>query len=73
MDSIFSKIAQAQLEAERVQPRDVSIIYDLEQCQDRIFGKLFNREFNEKYLEDKPFTPYEDFAWKYGKNVPDCI
>ena len=66
---IMRDIADARMENDEVQDMDTSRFMELERARENIICKLINREMNEAYLSDKPYTPIEDLAVVYVVNL----
>ena len=65
---IMRDIADARMENDAVQGMDTNRFMKFEQARDNIICKLINREMNEAYLADKPYTLIEDLAVVYAVN-----
>ena len=50
---------------------NTSDLTNLDKVKDKIFARIFNKELNSKYLEDKPYKTVEDLAVAYAVNVGD--
>ena len=50
---------------------ETSDLTNLDKVKDKIFARIFNKELNSKYLEDKPYKTVEDLAVAYAVNVGD--
>lgn len=69
LDAVMTQIAKMQIDHENDLSVDKSIFTDWEKVKDRLLCRLINRENNEEYLADKPFTPMEDLAVVYAIDV----
>lgn len=65
LNSILQEIAKVRVEHDVKHEFDASSITDFEKVHDHIMCKLINRDLNNEYLKDKPFTPIEDLAVVY--------
>lgn len=69
LDSVMSQIAKIQTDHENAIKVDKEIFTDWDKAKDHLLCRLINREHNEEYLADKPFTPMEDLAVIYAIKV----
>ena len=69
MSEILQDISNVRVHNEMSKGFDVSRITDIEKVRENIICRLVNQEMNAEYLENKPFTPFEDLAVVYAVDL----
>lgn len=70
-ESILREIAEIRIDADIPEKFDIRQIMDFENCQDKIYPRIINRNLNEKMLENKPYETLEDLAIIYFIKIGD--
>lgn len=71
LESILKEIAEIRIDADIPEKFDIRQIMDFENCQDKIYPRIINRNLNEKMLENKPYETLEDLAIIYFIKIGD--
>jgi hypothetical protein len=71
MSDIMNEISALYTDNYLDKPINLDMIGSYESVKDRIVCKLINKEDNEKYLADKPYTQVEDLAAIYQLHIGD--
>ena len=66
---IMQTISDVRVHNEMSKGFDVSRLTDLDKVRDNIICRLVNKEMNEDFLENKPYTSFEDLAVVYAVNL----
>ena len=66
---IMQTISDVRVHNEMSKGFDVSRLTDLDKVRDNIICRLVNKEMNEGFLENKPYTNFEDLAVVYAVNL----
>lgn len=71
LESILKEIACIRIDADIPEKFDIRQIMDFENCQDKIYPRIINRNLNEKMLVNKPYKTLEDLAISYFIKIGD--
>ena len=69
MSEILQDISNVRVHNEMSKGFDVSRITDIDKVRENIICRLVNQDMNAEYLENKPFTPFEDLAVVYAVDL----
>lgn len=71
LESILKEIAGIRIDADIPEKFDIRQIMDFENCKDKIYPRIINRNLNEKMLKNKPYKTLEDLAIIYFIKIGD--